>query len=195
MKAKIQDVQKLREQTQAPVIECKKALEEAEGNLEKAGQILKKRGELRAEKKEESSTKSGVVESYIHSNHQVGALIELRCETDFVAKNTEFKQLAYNLAMQVTALNPKYISFDKMPQEIIEAQKKEYAEELKDSKKPPEIVEKIIKGKLEKDFLELCLEQQIYIKDETKTIEQLIKEATAKFGEKIEISRFIRFQI
>ena len=195
MKAKIQDIQKLREQTQSPVVECKKALEEAEGNLEKAGEILKKRGELRAEEKGESRTKSGVVEAYIHSNHQVGALIELRCETDFVAKNTEFKQLAYNLAMQVTALNPKYVSFDKMPQEIIEAQRKEYTEELKGSKKPPEIVEKIIKGKLEKDFLELCLEQQIYIKDETKTIEQLIKEATAKFGEKIEISRFIRFQI
>jgi len=195
MKAKIQDVQKLREQTQAPVVECKKALEEAEGNLEKAGQILQKRGELRAETKEESNTKSGVVEAYIHSNHQVGALVELRCETDFVAKNAEFKELAYNLAMQVTALNPKYVSFDQMPQEIIEARKKEYTEELKDSKKPPEIVEKIIKGKLEKDFLELCLEQQIYIKDETKTIEQLIKEAIAKFGEKVEVSRFIRFQI
>jgi len=191
----IEDIQKLREQTQAPVMECKKALEEAKGNLEKANQILKKKGELRAEKKENSDTKSGVVEAYIHSNRRLGALVELRCETDFVANNAEFKQLAYNLAMQITALDPKYISFNKVPKEIIEAKEKEYAEELKGTNKPPEIIEKIIKGKLEKEFQDICLDKQIFIKDETKNIEQLIKEAAAKFGEKIEVSRFIRFHI
>jgi elongation factor Ts len=193
--AKIEDVQKLREQTQAPVMECKKALEEAKGDLSKAGQILKKKGELRAAKKENSDTKSGVVESYIHSNHRVGALIELRCETDFVANNEEFKKLAYNLAMHITALNPEYVSYSEIPKEIIKAKEKEYAEELKGTNKPSEIAEKIIKGKLEKEFQEICLDKQVFVKDETKDVGQLIQEATAKFGEKIEISRFIRFQV
>jgi elongation factor Ts len=193
--AKIEDVQKLREQTQAPVMECKKALEEAKGDLVKAGQILRKKGELRAAKKENSSTKSGVVEAYIHSNHRIGALIELRCETDFVANNEEFKKLAYDLAMHITALNPKYVSSDEIPKEIIEEKEKEYTEELKGTNKPPEITEKIIKGKLEKEFQEICLDKQAFVKDETKDVGQLIKEATAKFGEKIEINRFIRFQV
>jgi elongation factor Ts len=193
--AKIEDVQKLREQTQAPVMECKKALEEAKGDFSKASEILKKKGELRAEKKEDSDTKSGVVESYIHSNYRVGALVELRCETDFVANNEEFKKLAYNLAMHITALNPKYVAYSKVPKEIIEEKEKEYADELKGTDKPTEIVEKIIKGKLEKEFQEICLDKQIFVKDETKSVEELIKEAIAKFGEKIEISRFIRFQI
>jgi elongation factor Ts len=193
--AKIEDVQKLREQTQAPVMECKKALEEAKGDLSKANQILKKKGELRAAKKENSDTKSGVVESYIHSNHRVGTLIELRCETDFVANNEEFKKLAYDLAMHITALNPKYVSYNEVPKEIIEEREKEYTEELKGTNKPPEISEKIIKGKLEKEFQEICLDKQAFVKDETKNVEQLIKEATAKFGEKIEVSRFIRFQV
>ena len=193
--AKIEDVQKLREQTQAPVMECKKALEEASGDLSKASEILKKKGELRAEKKENSTTKSGVIDSYIHSNHRVGTLIELRCETDFVANNEEFKKLAYDLAMHITALNPEYISYNKVPKEIIEAKEKEYTEELKGSNKPPEIQEKIIKGKLEKEFQEICLDKQVFVKDETKDVGQLIKEAIAKFGEKVEVSRFIRFQI
>lgn len=191
----IEEVQKLREQTQAPVMECKKALEEAKGDFKKAEAILKKKGELRAEKKEESTTKSGVIEAYIHSNHRVGALVELRCETDFVANNEEFKELAYNLAMQITALNPEYVSFAAVPQEVIKQKEKEYNEELKKENKPPEIIEKIVKGKIEKEYQDICLDKQAFIKDETKTIEQLIKEMTAKFGEKVEISRFIRFHI
>lgn len=193
--ANIENVQKLREQTQAPVMECKKALEEAKGDFEKANQILKKKGELRAEKKENSDTKSGIIESYIHSNHRLGALVELRCETDFVANNAEFQKLAYDLAMHIAALNPQYVSYSKVPKEIIEAKEKEYVEELKETNKPAEIMEKIIKGKLEKEFQEICLDKQIFIKDETKNIDQLIKETTAKFGEKIEIGGFIRFQI
>ena len=191
----IEDVQKLREQTQAPVMECKRALEEANGNFEKANQILKKKGELRAEKKEDSDTKSGIIEAYIHSNHRLGALVELRCETDFVANNADFQKLAYDLAMHIAALNPQYVSYSKVPKEIIEERKKEYAEESKKANKPAEIVEKMIKGKLEKEFQEVCLDKQIFIKDETKSIDQLIKENISKFGEKIEIGGFIRFQI
>lgn len=191
----IDDVQKLRKQTFAPVMECKKALEEAKGDISKASEILKKKGELRAEKKQDNDTESGIIEAYIHSNNQLGALVELRCETSFVANNSDFKKLAYDLAMHITALNPQYISSQEIPEEIIKEKKKEYFEEFKESNKPPEIIKKIVDGKFEKEFQEVCLNKQIFIKDETKNIEQLIQEAVAKFGENIEIGRFIRFKI
>jgi len=191
----IDDVQKLRKQTFAPVMECKKALEEAKGDFSKAIEILKKKGELRAEKKQDNDTKCGIIEAYIHSNNQLGTLVELRCETSFVANNPDFKKLAYNLAMHITALNPQYVSSKEIPKEIIEDKKKEYQEEFKKSNKPPEIVKKIVEGKLEKEFQEVCLNKQAFIKDETKNIDQLIQEAIAKFGENIEVGRFIRFKI
>lgn len=191
----IDDVQKLRKQTFAPAIECKKALEETKGDISKASEILKKKGQLRAEKKQDNNTKSGIIEAYIHSNNQFGALVELRCETSFVAKNPDFKKLAYDLAMHITALDPQYVSSEEIPKEIIEEKKKEYTKEFKKSNKSPEIIKKIIDGKLEKEFQKVCLNKQIFIKDETKNIDQLIQEAVAKFGEKIEVSRFIRFKI
>ena len=191
----INDVQKLRKQTFSPVMECKKALEEAKGDISKASEILKKKGQLRAEKKQDNDTKSGVIEAYIHSNNQLGALVELRCETSFVSNNPDFKKLAYDLAMHIAALNPQYVSSKEIPEEIIEEKKKEYMEEFKESNKPPEIIKKIIDGKLEKEFQQICLNKQIFVKDETKNIDQLIQEAVAKFGENIEISRFTRFKI
>jgi elongation factor Ts len=190
-----QDVQKLREETQAPVMECKRALEEANGDFNKAKEILKKKGELRALKKQEGETKAGIIEGYIHSNNQVGVLVELRAQTDFVSKNKEFKELAHDLAMHIAALNPKYLSKEDIEEEEIEKRKNEYLKEFEGSNKPKEILEKIIQGKLEKDFEELCLMNQTFIKDETKKISDLIKEATAKFGEKVEIKRFVRFEI
>lgn len=191
----IDDVQKLRKQTFAPAIECKKALEETKGDISKASEILKEKGQLRAETKQDNNTKSGIIEAYIHSNNQFGALVELRCETSFVAKNPDFKKLAYDLAMHITALDPQYVSSEEIPKEIIEEKKKEYTKEFKKSNKSPEIIKKIIDGKLEKEFQKVCLNKQIFIKDETKNIDQLIQEAVAKFGEKIEVSRFIRFKI
>ncbi len=191
----IKDIQKLREQTQAPIMECKKALEEAQGDLEKAKLILKKKGELRAEKKQAEETKEGIIEAYIHSNKKVGVLVELRSQTDFVSLTAEFQELAHNIAMHIAAMNPRYISPDDIPAEEIERMKKEYLEELQGSNKPPEIIEKIIQGKLEKELQEVCLLKQPYIKDENKTIGDLLTEATAKFGEKIEVKRFVRFQI
>jgi elongation factor Ts len=189
------DIQKLREDTQAPVMECKKALEEAQGDFEKAKQILKKRGELRAEKKQANDTHSGVIESYIHANNKVGVLLELRCETDSVANNSDFKALAHDLAMHVAAMGPKFVSRESIPQEELKSKEDEYKEEVRDSNKSPEIIEKIIQGKLAKDLEEMCLINQVFIKDETKTIADLLKEATAKFGEKIEVGHFCRFQI
>ncbi len=191
----IDDVQKLRKQTFAPAIDCKKALEETKGDITKASEILRKKGQLRAEKKQDNNTKAGVIEAYIHANNQFGALVELRCETSFVANNPDFKKLAYDLAMHITALDPQYASSEEIPKEIIEEKKKEYIKEFKKSNKPPEIIKKIIDGKFEKEFQEVCLNKQIFIKDETKNIDQLIQEAVAKFGENIEVSRFIRFKI
>lgn len=189
------EIQKLRQETQAPVMECKKALEEAGGDFEKAKAILKKKGELRAEKKQNNQTKSGLVASYIHTNNRVGVLLELRCETDSVANNADFKALAHDLTMHIAAMAPQFVSEETMPQEIKEQKIQEYRQELEGSKKPPEIIEKIIQGKLEKDLEELCLLNQVFIKDETKKVKDLIQEATAKFGEKIEVARFIRYEV
>lgn len=193
--ATIQEIQKLREETQAPIMECKKALEEAKGDFNKAKEILRKKGEARAIKKQEGETLSGIIESYVHSNSRVGVLVELRAQTDFVSRSAEFKQLAHDLAMHIAAMNPLYLSPDNIPQEEINKKKEEYLKEFENSNKPKEILDKIIQGKLEKDFEELCLMNQLFIKDETKKISDLIKEATAKFGEKIEVKRFVRFEI
>lgn len=190
-----QDVSKLREETQAPVMECKRALEETQGDFEKAKIILKKKGELRAEKKQENVTHNGVIASYVHANNKVGALVELRCETDFVANNSEFKTLAHDLALQIVALNPQYLSPENIPAEDLEKRKEEYRKEFEGSEKKPEMIEKIIQGKLEKDYQELCLVEQTFVKDETKKVKDLIKEATAKFGEKVEIVKFCRLEI
>ena len=189
------DVSKLREETRAPVMECKRALEEAEGDFEKAKLILKKKGEMRAEKKQGSNTCSGVIESYIHANNKVGALIELRCETDSVAHNPDFKILAHDLAMHIAAMNPQFISREFIDSEILSQKQQEYKKEFEDSNKPQDIIDKIIQGKLDKEFQGICLLDQIFVKDETKKIVDLLKEATAKFGEKIEIGHFCRFQI
>ncbi|MGC8851633.1 MAG: translation elongation factor Ts [Minisyncoccia bacterium] len=191
----VKDIQKLREETQAPVMECKHALEEANGDFEKAKMILKKKGELRAEKKQNAQTKSGIIEAYIHSNNRVGVLLELRCETDSVAQNQDFKILAHDIAMHIAALNPLYISSNNIPQEEMNKKIEEYKKELEGSNKPQEIIDKIIQGKLEKEFEEICLLDQTFIKDETKKIRDLLKETTAKFGENIEVGRFCRFQI
>ncbi len=189
------DIQKLREETQAPIMECKKALEETKGDKEKAKEILQKKGELRAGKKQDRLTQSGIIEPYIHANGKIGVLIELRCETDSVANNEDFHKLAHDVAMQVAATNPPYLSSQTIPSQDLEGQKKKYTEDIKDDKKPLEIKEKIIQGRLVKFFQENCLEEQMFIKDESKTIKDLINEATAKFGEKIEIGHFARFQI
>ncbi len=192
-----QDVYKLREATQAPVMECKKALEESQGDFEKAKLILKKKGEIRGAKKQASTEEiaNGIIDAYIHAGGQIGAMVELRCQTDFVAKNRSFQELAHDLAMHIAALNPLYLSRASIPSEEIERKKEAYLKELEGSNKPPEMLDKIIEGKLEKEIAEICLENQMFIKDDTRTIGDLIKEAAAKFGEKIEISKFVRFEI
>lgn len=189
-------ITQLREQTGVGIIECKNALEEAGGNLEKAIEILRKKGEIKAAKKiAERVTKEGLIHAYIHSNGKVGVLLEVDCETDFVARNEEFKSLVHDLAMQIAATNPLYIKPEDVPASVIEKEKEMYLEEIRGQEKPPAVVEKIIEGKLEKYFEDVCLLKQPFIKDEDITVEELINQKIAKFGEKIEVRKFVRFQI
>lgn len=187
-------IQKLRQQTGVGIVDCKKALEESAGNLEKAIEILRKKGEKVAAKKQNREMKNGLIEAYIHAGGKVGAMIELTCETDFVAKNDEFKELAHNIAMQVAATNPSYLQPEDIPDEVIEKEKNIFKEQIK-SDKPQDILEKIIQGKLEKYFQEVCLLKQPFIKDGDITIEKLITNKIAKIGENIKIKRFVRFSL
>ncbi len=195
MKITMDMVKKLRQMTGAGVMDCKKALEEAEGNFDKAVEILRKKGAAKAAKKAGRATSEGIITSYVHFNGRIGVLLELNCETDFVARTDEFKELAYNLAKQVAAMNPKWVSRESVPQEVIEKEKEIYKEQLKDSGKPEHVVEKIIEGKLEKFFQENCLLEQDYIFEDGKKVKDIITEAVAKIGENIQVSRFVRMEV
>lgn len=178
------------------MVDCKKALDEADGDFDKAVEILRKKGEAKATKKmTERQTKEGIVYSYIHSNNKTGALLELLCETDFVSRTDDFKNLAHDLAMQIVAMSPDYLSPEQVPQDLIEHEKEIYSEQLKNEGKPANIIEKIMQGKLDKFFEEICLLKQPFIKDDKIKVEDLIKQMIAKTGEKIELGRFVRFQI
>ena len=196
MSIDIKLISQLREMSGAGVSECQKALVETAGDLNAAIEILRKKGEAKAAKKTaERTTKDGLVCSYIHGNGKLGVLLELLCETDFVARNEVFKQLATDIAMHIAAMAPEYVREEDVPAEVVAKEKEIYLEQMAEEKKPDAIKEKIIEGKLKKFYEEICLVKQSFIKDETKTIEELIKEAIAKIGEKIEIGKFVRFKI
>jgi len=188
-------VKELRQRTGIGMMECKRALEESKGDPEAAILILRKRGYARAKDKMVRETGEGVVGSYIHLNGKIGVLVEVNCESDFVARNEEFKELVKNIAMHIAASNPKYISSDQVPAEELEEEKSIIREQFRDSKKPPEIVEKIVQGKLSKFYEEVCLLDQPYIRDDKVSVKQLIASYIAKFGENIKISRFARFEL
>jgi len=188
-------VRKLRDMTGAGVMDCKKALEEAEGDFDKAIEILRKKGAAKAAKKAGRATTEGIITSYVHFNGKIGVLLELNCETDFVARTDEFKELAYNLAKQVAAMSPRWVSREDVPEEVIEKEKEIYREQLKDSGKPENVIEKIIEGKLNKFFEEYCLLEQDYIFEEGKKVRDIITEAIAKIGENIRVSRFVRMEV
>jgi len=190
-----QNIVKLRGITGAGMMDCKKALEEVDGDIEKAVEVLRKTGAIKAAKKGERSTGEGLVHSYIHSNGKIGALVQVLCETDFVARTDEFKQLAHDLAMHVTAMSPLYLSPDDIPTEVVEKEKKFYLEEAGESGKPQEVVDKIVEGKLGKFYAENCLLNQPFFKDEDIVIGELITQKIAKIGENIKVERFARFSI
>lgn len=190
-----EDVKKLRESTGAGIMDCKRALTETNGDIEKAIEYLRKKGIAKAEKKASRETKDGLIESYIHPGSKLGVLVEVNCETDFVAKTKDFKQFVRDVAMQIAASNPLVIRRDELPPEVIEKEMNIYKNQAQEQKKPEHIAEKIAQGKMEKFYQEVCLMEQSFIKDPNITIENLLKELIGKIGENISIRRFARFQL
>jgi elongation factor Ts len=177
------------------MMDCKKALDEAAGDTEKAVQILREKGILKAAKRADKIAAEGLVLSYIHGAGRIGVLVEVNCETDFVAKTDQFKQLVNDIAMQIAAVNPKYLIPEEVPVEELDKEKNIYREQLKNEGKPAEIADKVVEGKVAKYYGEVCLLKQPFIKDETKTMEQLLMEKMVAIGEKISIRRFVRFEL
>ncbi|MBC7188631.1 translation elongation factor Ts [Candidatus Aerophobetes bacterium] len=195
MDVSLEKVKKLREETLAGIVDCKKALEESKGDLEKAKIILRKKGIKIAQKKSGEVTNQGLIVSYIHHNGRVGALVEVLCQSDFVARNGEFQQFARDIAMQITASNPKWISEEDVPREKVEQEMEILREEAKKEGKPPQIIDRIIQGRMKKFYEQFCLLSQPYIKDEEKTVKDYLQQMIAKLGENIRISRFVRFEL
>ena len=188
-------IKDLRIKTQAGMLDCKKALIETGGDLDKAVEHLRKKGLASADKKMGREVSEGIVTSYIHSNQKIGVLLELLTVTDFVARNEDFLTLARELCMQVAAANPLYVSVENISQETIDKEKEIYREQLKSSGKPANVIEKIVEGKLEKFYSDVCLLEQEYIKDPKVKIKDLIKEKISFYGENITVGKFARFQI
>jgi len=195
MEVKAEMVKELRQRTGIGVMECKQALKESKGDVEKAIIVLRKKGYARAKEKMSRETAEGIVSSYIHLNGKIGVLIEVDCESDFVARNDEFKELVKNIAIHIAASNPRYISSEEIAAQVLEEEKEIIREQFKDSNKPPEIIEKIIEGKLGKFYEEVCLLDQPYVKDDKISIKKFIASYIAKFGENIQIKRFARFDL
>jgi elongation factor Ts len=188
-------VKELRERTGIGMMECKNALSETDCNLEKAIELLRKRGYARAQEKAGREAKEGLVGAYIHATGKIGVLLEVNCESDFVALNEEFKDLVKAIAMHIAAANPTYVGSEQIPAEIVEKEKEIIREQLKDSKKPAEIIEKIVTGKLGKFYEEVCLLEQPYIRDDKMKVKDLVTAFIAKFKENVKVSRFTRYEI
>ncbi len=186
------DVATLRSQTGAGMLDCKKALDEAGGDMTKAAELLRTKGIAKAAKRADKVAAEGTVVSYIHGN-RVGVLLELNCETDFVAKNEGFQALARDIAMHIAATSPQCVSREEVSVELVEKEKMLQREQLINEGKPEAMMEKIIEGKMNKFYSDICLLEQAYIKDEDKTIQQVLTEKTAEIGEKITVRRFARF--
>ncbi len=188
-------VMELRKKTGAGIMDCKKALQESNGDMEKAIEYLRKKGIASAQKRSGRQAKEGVIDAYIHPGNRIGVLVEVNCETDFVAKTEDFRQFVKNVAMQIAAANPLVVSREELSPEVIEKEKEIYREQMRASGKPDHIIEKIVEGKLEKYYQEVCLLEQGYIRDPEKTIKELLTEVIAKIGENIVIKRFVRYQL
>jgi elongation factor Ts len=187
-------VKELRERTGAGVLDCRNALQEVGGDFDKAATLLRKKGLAIAAKKAEREAKEGLVEAYIHGGGRLGVLLELNCETDFVARTADFRELAHDLAMQIAATNPQYLTPQDIPTDVLEGQRRREREQV-EGDKPEEVVERILEGKLKKYYQEVCLLEQPFIKDEGVSIRELITAKIAKLGENIKVRRFARFEL
>ena len=188
-------VKELREKTGAGMMDCKQALVKSSGDMEKAVDFLRKSGIAKAGKKVSRDAKEGIVYSYIHQGNRLGVLLEIGCETDFVAKTDGFQDLAHNISMQIAATNPIALSREKVPQKVINREKEIYSEQAKSSGKPDNIIKKMVEGKLNKFYQENCLLEQNFIKDPDKILQDIITETIATLGENIIVNRYIRFAI
>ncbi len=194
-KISMKEVQELRERTGAGMMDCKKALEEAGGDIEQAIEALRKKGAAIASKRAGKETAEGIVEAYIHPGSRVGVLVEVDCETDFVARTDDFKNFAKDLCMHIAALKPLYLSKEDVDPKFLEHEKNILKEQLVDSGKPEKVIDQIVEGKLNKLYSEVCLLEQPFVKNDQLTIADLLKETIAKTGENIKIKRFARFEV
>ena len=188
-------LRELRARTGAGIVDCQKALTEAEGDIEKAVETLRKKGLALAAKKVGRITKEGIIDAYIHPGDRLGVLVEVNCETDFVARNTEFRRFVRDIALQIAASEPMVVEREELPADVIEREKEIYRSMVQDMKKKPEIVEKIVAGKLEKFYSDVCLVEQPFVKIPEKTVGEYLKEQIAKLGENIVVRRFVRFRL
>ena len=186
-------IKKLREKTSAGIMDCKRALKEAGGDVNKAIAVLRKKGIALASKKSSRATKEGVIGSYLHLGSKIGVLVEVNCESDFVARNKEFKAFVKDISMQIAASNPRYVSKEDIPKEVIENEKEIIAAQIKG--KPANVVDKIVSGKVEKFYGEVCLLEQLFIKDTNIKVSEHLTSIIAKIGENMNIRRFVRFQV
>jgi elongation factor Ts len=188
-------IAQLREKTGAGIVDVKAALDETNGDMTAAEELLRKKGILKAGKKSDRVAGEGIVYSYIHGGGKVGVILELRCETDFVARTDGFVQLAHDIALHIAAMNPLYLDETAVPAELVEKEREIYKAELAESKKPEEIMAKILDGKVQKYYSDICLLKQAFIKDESMTVEDVIKHGISKMGENIQMKRFVRFHL
>jgi elongation factor Ts len=195
MEISIELVKDLRQRTGAGVIDCKAALQEAQGNMEAAIDYLRRKGLATAAKKAGRIATDGLVSSYIHAGGKMGVLVEINCETDFVAKTEDFQIFVKNIAMHIAAANPQYIRREEIPEEVLERERAIYRTQAQDSGKPQKVIDKIVEGKMERFFSEVCLLEQTYVRDSDLTIKELLEAMIAKVGENMTIRRFARFQL
>jgi len=190
-----QQVKELRERTGAGFAACREALVEAKGDLEQAVNVLRKKGQAAAQKKAQRATTEGMVGYYIHAGGKIGVLVEVNCESDFVARTEDFQKLSHDVAMHIAALDPRFLRREEVTQEILDREREIYREQAKATGKPENVIEKIVNGKMEKFYEENCLYEQHFIRDEGMTVKELIDQAIAKVGENISVRRFARFKV
>ncbi|MCF8108897.1 MAG: translation elongation factor Ts [Desulfohalobiaceae bacterium] len=195
MEITAKQVKELREKTGAGMMDCKKALQSAEGDAKKAMNWLREKGLAKAEKRTGREPSEGMIGSYIHMNGKIGVLVELNCETDFVAKSDKFQEFAKNISMQIAATNPVCVHPEDLPEDLVEQEKTIYGNQAREEGKPDQVVQKIVEGRLKKYYKEVCLLEQPFIKDDSLTIQDLMNELIAVLGEKIKVRRFIRMQV
>lgn len=195
MSVNAQQVKELREQTGAGFMDCKNALTEAEGDMEKAVDLLRQRGVDVAMAREGKAAEEGIIASYVHAGNQIGVLVDLRCETDFVARTDEFREFGRDLAMQVAAMDPKWIDPEAVPDDVLEHEREVLTLQALEEEKPEQIVEKMVEGRLQKFYEDVCLLNQPFIRDDSLTIEDKLNELIAQCGERVVVARFVRYQV